>query len=112
GGGEQLEEGRLGERQGLADSLRPFGQKPALPVPEGAFGEPASRLHPWGSERGQLAARHRRAAQAAAVPSAGSASLASFTRAANASASLTAISASMRRSTSISASFRPWMRRL
>ena len=47
-----------------------------------------------------------------ALMSAGSASLATFTRALNALMSLTASSASMRRSTSTPARFRPWIRRL
>jgi hypothetical protein len=50
GGGEQFQEGRRGARERLAYGLRPFGQKPAVLVPEGTFGEPASRLHPWGSD--------------------------------------------------------------
>ena len=109
---------------GLADRLRPLGEEQTRPSTRRTPGQAGHRPHPLGAGVGQDfahpgvlvlrgAARGASGAAQAAEPSvAGRASRAVVTSTANAAASLTAISASMRRSTSMPARFRPWMNRL
>ena len=114
GGGEEL-----GHRAVALD------QEPALGLTHRAPGEPGHRPHPLGAgvdelrrlrAPGGVAGTDGASAQAAlssptGVP-AGSAARAASTSTVKAAASLTAISASMRRSTSMPARPRPWMNRL
>ena len=113
-------------RHHLADRLRTLDEEAAGPLTHGAPGQCPHRLdpvRPWvgqgGRRRGHVPAlrgvvRGFRwvSAQAVASAVAGTLARAISTRALKAASSLTASSASMRRSTSISAALRPWMKRL
>ena len=109
--------------EGFPDRLRSLDQEAAGLAPERTSGEPPGLLDPHGLRGQQTRARHfgvlswKGAAQAAAsvfgaFTSAGRAALATWTSAENAAGSLTARSARILRSTSTSASRRPWMNRL
>src|SRR5690606_35986084 len=92
----------------LADRLRPFGEKPPGRRPSGARGQLPGGHHPWCAVGEDLLRD-----QADFFASwAGTFCLASSTSAVNAVVSLTARSARILRSTSTSAAFRPWMKRL
>ena len=112
----------------LADRLRPLGDEQAGPATRRAPGQAPHRPHPVGpgvGGDGAVRARRvaaqavaqraaQRAAQAGVVPAAGagSAPRATCTSAVKAAASLTASSASIRRSTSTPAALSPWTKRL
>ena len=121
--------------QRLAHRLRALGQERPGPLPGSArlascraaltrgdrtlvisLPAIARRPRPWSCRRGpRLRGQARRRAQAARCRRpgrSGSAFLATSTSAENAGGSLTASSASIRRSTSTPAIFRPWMNRL
>ena len=121
GFGVHLED-ELAVLERFADRLRAFDQEAAGLAPERTSGEPAGLLDPHGLRGQQTRARHSSAYLGAvvlrprrrlgALTSAGRAALATCTSAENAAGSFTARSARILRSTSTSASRRPWMNRL
>ena len=110
GGDVDVAHARRGIPHGLAHALGSLDGEAAGALTHRPLRQRPHRPHPVGPGVGQ----HRQLVQAEALAGsrAGWFALEISTSAVNAASSLTASSASMRRSTSISAAFRPWMNRL
>jgi hypothetical protein len=112
-GGEQLPDGARSPGPGvpgdrLTDGRRALGEERPGAQTRRAPGQPPGRPYPLAAGVGQ----HSWDQAAVPSPVAGTFARAVSTSDANAPASLTASSASMRRSTSIPAALSPWMNRL
>ena len=95
--------------RGGPDKIGPFSKKAPRMTPPGVALQFYCSDHPGGSF-GQC--RRQAASPAGALTSSGKAALATSTRAANAAASVMAMSARFLRSTSTPAALRPWINRL
>src|SRR5262245_49530771 len=108
--GEHLEHDTV-DGQRLAYRLRALGDELALRVPERPVSETSNPAYPARPD-GQLGRSAQAADSLLALTSSGRLFFARSTSASNAAGSLTASSARCLRSTSTSAAFRPWMKRL
>jgi hypothetical protein len=110
GVGEDLAEYAL-DPERLAYRLWAFGDELALRTPERPLTKTSDPAYP-ARPNGQLRRRNQPTDSLLALTSSGRFCFASSTSASNAAGSLTASSARCLRSTSTSAAFKPWMKRL